>query len=60
MTKTVKLTFRHLGDTKTCHKFEHGEKPDQMTLYLKKTVLGAAGIDPAKGVTVTVEEGKEG
>jgi hypothetical protein len=52
----IKLTFRHLGDTKTCHKFETGAKPDQMTLYLKKAVLDAAGIDPTKGVTVTVEE----
>ena len=56
--KPITLTFRHLGETKTCHKFETGEKPDQMTLYLKKGLVNAAGIDPQKGVTVTVEEAK--
>lgn len=55
----MKLKFTYLGETKTCYKFECGDKPDQMTLYLKKTVVDADKIAPKKGVIVTVEEGKE-
>jgi len=29
-----------------------------MTLYLKKKQVDAAGIDPAKGITVTINETK--
>lgn len=53
--KPIKLTFRAIGQTKTCYKFETGDRPDQMTLYLKKSVVDAAGIAADKGVTVTVE-----
>jgi hypothetical protein len=30
-----------------------------MTLYLKMAQVDAAGIDPKKGITVTVEQTKE-
>jgi hypothetical protein len=53
----LKITFTLKAETKTCYRFETGEKPDQMTLYLKKAQVDAAGIDPHKGITVTVEEG---
>lgn len=53
---TIKFTLK--AETKTCYRFETGERPDQMTLYLKKAQVDAAGIDPKKGVTVTVEEAK--
>lgn len=52
----LKLTFALKNETKTCYRFETGEKPDQMTLYLKKAQVDEAGIDPAKGITITVEE----
>ena len=53
----LKITFALKGETKSCYRFETGEKPDQVSLYLKKTQVDAAGIDPKKGVTVTIEEG---
>ncbi len=56
----LKIDFAYKTETKTCYRFEAGEKPDFITLYLKKSRVDAAGIDPQKGVTVTIEEtGKE-
>ena len=52
------INFTLKTETKTCYRFETGEKPEQMTLYLKKAQVDAAGIDPAKGITVTIEEAK--
>jgi hypothetical protein len=52
----IKFTFK--SATQTCYRFETGERPDQMTLYLKKAKVDAAGIDPKKGITVTVEQTK--
>lgn len=54
----LQLTFSLKSETKTCYRFETGERPEQMTLYLKKAQVDAAGIDPQKGVTVTIEETK--
>ena len=51
----IKMTFKLKKDTNTCYVFECGEKPDQITLYLKKKQVDADGIDPKKGITVTVE-----
>jgi hypothetical protein len=47
-----------MKETKTCFVFQTGQKPDFITLYLKKGQVKEAGIDPKKGVTVTVEETK--
>lgn len=53
----IKFTFKTA--TQTCYRFETGERPDQMTFYLKKAKVDAAGIDPKKGITVTIKETKE-
>lgn len=55
-TPDIKLHFTLRNETKTCYRFETGEKPDQMTLYLKKRLLDDIGINAHKGVTITVEE----
>jgi hypothetical protein len=54
----LKLQFTFKAETKTCYRFETGERPDQMTLYLKKAQADEAGIDPKKGITVSIEETK--
>lgn len=54
----MKIEFTLKNETKTCYRFEAGERPDQLTLYLKKAMVEGAGIDPKKGITVTVEEKK--
>ena len=52
------LDFYLKNETKTCFRFEHKDGDNLQTLYLKKTDIKNAGIDPAKGITVTVEETK--
>ena len=52
----LKMDFAFKKETKTCFVFESGEKPDFTTLYLKKTQVQEAGIDPANGITITVEQ----
>lgn len=54
----LKIDFTLKNDTKTCYRFESGTRPEQITLYLKKSQIDEAGIDPRKGITVSVE-GKE-
>ena len=44
------------SETKTCYIFEAGQRPDQITLYLKKDQINGAGIDPRKGIIVTINE----
>ncbi len=56
MSGIITIPFTLKAETKTCYRFETGEKPDQMTLYLKKAQVDSAGIDPKRGITVTVEE----
>lgn len=56
----MKIDFNFKVETKTCYRFETGERPDLMTLYLKKVLVDEAGIDPKKGITVTIEQKKEG
>lgn len=52
----LRMNFRNA--TKTCYRFETGDAAGNLTtLYLKKADVDAAGIDPRKGITVTVEEG---
>ena len=56
----LKLKFELRNETKTCYRFESGSREEGTltTLYLKKTDVDGAGIDPHNGVTVTVEEVK--
>ena len=55
----MKIKMALKNDTKTCHRFEHcNEDGTFMTLYLKKNDIKAAGIDPNKGIEITIEESK--
>jgi hypothetical protein len=53
------LHFSLKAETKTCYRFERGRKEDGSleTLYLKKDT--AAGIDPKRGLIVTIKEENE-
>lgn len=52
---TLKMKLRN--ETKSCYRFERrGPEGDLITLYLKKRDVDDAGIDPRKGITVTIEE----
>lgn len=56
----LKLEFTLKNETKTCFRFESKNDDEEfITLYLKKKHVREAGIDPTKGITVTVEERKE-
>jgi len=55
----VNLDFAYKTETRTCYRFETGEKPDHMTLYLKKKPVDEAGIDPRQGITVTIQQKEE-
>lgn len=56
----MKLHMNLKCDTRTCHRFEHRDDGGNLiTLYLKKADVAAAGIDPKKGIVVTVEEAPE-
>lgn len=51
----LKLAFKNA--TKTCYRFERRDETGNLvTLYLKKSDVDKAGIDPHMGITVTVEE----
>lgn len=58
----LKIPFTLENETKTCYRFKHGSREDGTltTLYLKKVDVDGAGIDPKKGITITVEEGEGG
>ena len=55
----MNINFNYKTETKTCYRFEAGERPDQITLYLKKKQIDDAGIDPKKGLTVAIAERKD-
>ena len=55
----MEINFNFKTETKTCYRFEAGERPDQVTLYLKKKQIDDAGINPEKGLTVTITERKD-
>ena len=56
----LKLNMRFKNATKTCYRFEQRDAAGNLvTLYLKKSDVDKAGINPQKGITVTVEEGTE-
>lgn len=52
----LKLNFDLKNDTKTCYRFEARDGNEFITLYLKKTQIDNAGIEPQQGLTVTIEE----
>lgn len=45
----ITMNFEKKRETKGCNIFESRTGDDFITLYLKKTQLEEAGIDPAKG-----------
>lgn len=55
----LEIEFSFKKETNTCYCFETGERPDLMTIYLKKKQVDAAGIDPKKGITVTITPTQE-
>ncbi len=55
----MQLSMKFRNATKTCYRFEQrGDTGNLTTLYLKKADVDAAGIDPQKGITVTIREEK--
>lgn len=53
----LKLKMKFKNATKTCYRFERRDEGGNLvTLYLKKADVDEAGIDPQKGIAVTVEE----
>lgn len=57
--EALKLGFTLKTTTKTCYRFERREGAELTTLYLKKSQIDSAGIDPNKGITVTIEQEDE-
>lgn len=54
----MKMNMSLKNETKTCYRFERQDDSGNLiTLYLKKADVEGAGIDPKKGIAVTVEEG---
>lgn len=54
----MQLSMKFRNSTKTCYRFEQRDEAGNLiTLYLKKTDVDAAGIDPHKGIAVTIQEG---
>ena len=52
----VSVNFRLKNETSTCYRFVSGERPDFNTLYIKKSQIDGAGIDPLQGVTITIRQ----
>lgn len=53
----MKLNMRFRNSTKTCYRFEQRDEAGNLTtLYLKKSDVEKAGINPQNGITVTIEE----
>lgn len=55
----LQIPFKLLKETKTCYRFEHKDKDNFTTLYLKKDQIDKAGINPQNGIVVTIEEDKQ-
>lgn len=55
----MRIPYKFVKETKTCYRFEHREGAELETLYLKKSSVNAAGIDPRNGIIVTIEEDRE-
>lgn len=54
----IKFKMNFKCETKTCYRFEQRKEGNLITLYLKKDDVDQGGIDPKRGITVTVEEGQ--
>lgn len=54
--EALKLSFSLKTTTKTCYRFEHREGAELTTFYLKKSQVDSAGIDPNKGIAITIEQ----
>lgn len=55
----MKLHLKFKNATKTCYRFENRDAAGNLTtLYLKKTDVDTDGIDPQRGIIVTIEEEK--
>lgn len=53
----MKIRMKFRNETKTCYRFERRDESGNLaTLYLKKTDVREAGIDPMKGIDLTIEE----
>ena len=53
----MKIRMKFRNETKTCYRFERRDESGNLaTLYLKKNEVQDAGIDPAKGIDLTIEE----
>lgn len=56
----LKLNMHLKNETKTCYRFERRDEGGNLvTLYLKKADVNEAGMDPQKGIAITIEEGNE-
>ena len=57
----MELKMKLRNETKTCYRFERlSDQGDLVTIYLKKKDVIDAGIDPRKGITVTIQEAECG
>ena len=55
----MKIRMSYRNETKFCYRFERRDDAGNLiTLYLKKIDIQEAGIDPKKGIDVTIEEAK--
>lgn len=55
----MRIPYKFVKETKTCYRFEHRDGVELETLYLKKSNVDTAGIDPRSGIIVTIEEDHE-
>ena len=56
----MELHYTLSKETKTCYVFETGSPrtEEHQTIYLKKEKIIQNGIDPKKGIKVTIQEDK--
>lgn len=52
----MEMKFELLKETKTCYRFESRNDGNFTTLYFKKADIDEAGIDPHKGIIITIKE----
>ena len=53
----MELKMKLRNETKSCYRFERrSDQGDLVTLYLKKKDVNDAGIDPRKGIAITIKE----
>ena len=53
----MELHMKLRNETKSCYRFEQrSDTGDLVTLYLKEKDVNDAGIDPRKGIAITIKE----